>query len=82
MTKLTTAHRDGTCRCDVIECRAGHVGAEGGHCECGDTDPKCGCTITGDAECNGDCVEYTWRRSGMCAECGCSQPVTDEQRED
>jgi hypothetical protein len=30
------AHTIGICRCDVVACVAGHVGAEQGHCECGD----------------------------------------------
>ena len=31
-------HRDGTCRCDQYPtCERGHVGADGGHCDCGCT---------------------------------------------
>lgn len=36
MVDSERAHKDGTCRCDEEKCTQGHVGADGGHCECGD----------------------------------------------
>ncbi len=35
-----TGHADGTCNCASIPCTEGHVGAEQGHCACGERSEK------------------------------------------